>query len=173
MSELKTDPTTKAALGDLVVDCTAMAPFLVDLPRGARAHLRSAQDGLDLVLAEIDANQPTIGESAGVTTLDYTTLTDASQQIDLIDEQLPAARKLVELLEETRAFAEDRRQRQIAAIATAVESRAKVYRDDALLARYEHTREYYSLPGVKAWKTRRKNEALEQEQEGASSDDTE
>lgn len=163
MSEMKSVVTPKVAIGSLAVDCTAMAPFLVDLPRGVRARLRSAQEGLELVLAEIEANQAVVGESAGVTALDFDTLMNANRQIEMVDEQLPAIRKLKELLEETRAYLEDQRQRQIAAIATAVESRAKLQRSDALLAKYERTREYYSAPGVKSWKTRRKNEAAEDE----------
>lgn len=159
MSELKTVVTPKALPGTLTVDCASMASFLVDLPRGARSHLRSAQQGLELVLAEISANQTTVGERAGVTGTDFATLTTASDRIGMIDEQLPAARKLVELLEETRAYLEDQRQRQISAIATAVESRAKLRRSDELLALYERTREYHSAPGVRAWKTRRRNEA--------------
>lgn len=157
MSETK-NLTAFSAIGSLSVDCTAMASFLVDLPRGARARLRTAQPGMALVLAEILANQASIGESAGVTNLDYSTLVTLNDRIDMIDAELPALKKLTELLVETRAHLEDQRQRHIAAIATAVEARAKIQRSPDLLARYERTREYYSAPGVKAWKTRRRNE---------------
>ena len=161
MSELKNPVNAKLSITSLAVDCTPMEPFLVDLPRGARSGLRPAQPGLDLVIAEIEANQPAIGENAGITAYDFDTLLTAGRRIDMIDEQLPTLCKLTEVLTETRAFLKDQRQRQIAAIATAVESRAKLQRSDELLARYERTRDYHSAPGVKAWKTRRKNEAEE------------
>ena len=63
----------------------------------------------------------------------------------------------MELLVETRAQLDDRRHRQVVAIANSVDSRAKLQDGDELVARYERTREYRSEIGVKSWKTRRKN----------------
>lgn len=157
MSENKTFMAGMTDIGSLLVDCTAMAPFLIDLPRGARVKLIASRPGFELVSAEIMANQATFGERAGVTQLDADNLAETNRRIAQIDEQLPAAQKLVEMLIETRAFLDDRRHRQVVAIANAVDSRAKMHGSDDLLARYERTREYRSEVGVKAWKTRRKN----------------
>jgi hypothetical protein len=65
--------------------------------------------------------------------------------------------RCIELLEETRGKLDGQCQHQISAIALSVESRAKAYSDDELLARYEKTRTYRSAVGVKAARTRRKN----------------
>lgn len=146
-------------IGSLRVDCTVMAPFLVDLPRGARARMVVSRPGLDLVSAEIMANQATYGERAGVTQWDADHLVETNRRIAQIDEFLPAATKLVELLVETRAYLDAQRHRQVVAIANSVDSRAKLHGSDDLQARYERTREYRSEVGVKAWKTRRKNAA--------------
>jgi hypothetical protein len=81
------------------------------------------------------------------------------RRIAKIDALLPAARKLVELLEETRAVLDDRRQRQMSAIATAAEGRAKVLRKPELLAKYEKTRAYRSAGAMKGVRTRRRNES--------------
>ena len=78
-----------------------------------------------------------------------------------LDRFLPAARKLVELLTETRAKLEDDRYQIISAVANMVDRRATRAGNGDLLARYEKTRTYRSAIGVKAAKTREKN-SLEQ-----------
>jgi hypothetical protein len=146
-------------LGALAIDCTSMAPFVQDLVPGALVGMRSRQPGYDDVLNEITSNQPTLGGRAGVTDEDIQAFLLANERIAMIDAQLPAARKLVELLEETRGKLDDQCQRQVSAVAVSVESRAKAYGDDELLARYEKTRAYRSAIGLKAARTRRKNAA--------------
>jgi hypothetical protein len=144
-------------LGVLAIDCTALESFVEDLPPGALMGMRARQAGYTDVINEIASNQSTLGGKAGVTDEDLQALLLADERIALIDAQLPAARKLVEMLEETRSKLDDQCQRQISAIALSVQSRAKAYNDDELLARYEKTRTYRSATAVKAAKTRRKN----------------
>ncbi|UQA57781.1 hypothetical protein [Polyangium aurulentum] len=156
------DAFEPVALGVLSIDCSFIAPFVVDLPPGARRGLRVEQEGFEDVVNEILANQPIHGDEAGVTKTDHEAFTVANQRIAQIDAFLPAARKLVELLEETRAALDDQRQRQVSAIADAVEGRAKVHKTGHLLAKYEKTRAYRSAVGFKAAKTRRKNAMAEQ-----------
>src|SRR6185436_13721214 len=77
---------------------------------------------------------------------------------------LPAARKLVEILEESRAKYDDQRQRIVYATAEAVDRRAKHAADGGtLLARYQKTREYRSAIALKGYKTRRRNAPPEAE----------
>jgi predicted Zn-dependent protease len=163
---------TFAEFGTLTIDCSSLEPFLIDLPIGGRVGLKTEQPGLDLAVAEIMANQANHGDKAGVTALDVQLLRDTSKKIDSIDEQLPAVRKLLEVLEETRAVLDDQRNRQVSAIASAVENRAKIHRDDGLLAKYENTRTYRSASGHKAARTRRRNLAIQAQQAAGQAEAT-
>jgi hypothetical protein len=144
-------------IGTLLIDATPFAEFIVDLPPGARQGLRSEQAGYGDAVAEVVSNQAVWGDQAGITAGDFAELTLANERIAKIDALLPAARKMVEVLEETRALLDDRRQRQVSAIATAVEGRAKALRKPELLAKYEKTRAYRSAIAMKAARTRRRN----------------
>lgn len=156
------DSIEPVAVGALSIDCSFLAPFVVDLPPGARRGLRSEQEGFAEVVNEILANQVKHGEEAGITKTDHDAFTIANERVAQIDAVLPAARKLVELLEETRAVLDDQRQRQAFAMAEVVEGRAKVKKSGQLLAKYEKTRAYRSAIGLKAARTRRRNAMAEQ-----------
>jgi len=160
--------------GDLVFDASELASFLVDLPEGALRGLRAAQEGFKEVLAEIFANQADWGEKAGILAADTADIEDLNLKIDRIDDFVPAGLKFVELLLETRAKLDDRRQRLVNSFAESVERRAKVLDDgDSLLARYQRTRAYRSAPGKKAFRTRRRKEqALLAQAEAAASQAT-
>lgn len=145
-------------IGELAVDATELEGKLVDLPKGARRRLRGDQPGLAKAMKEIRDNQPLYGEMAGVTGRNFEDLRATDELIAEIDARLPAARKLVEILEESRAVAADKRHRLISAVASAVEMQAKAHGDSELLARYEQTRVYRSAIAKKAWRTRRRNQ---------------
>ncbi|ACY15196.1 hypothetical protein [Haliangium ochraceum] len=147
----------KPVIGDLSIDASALAEVIVDLPPGKRLGLRSTQPGFAEAVAEIRANQPGFGSLAGLRDDVVATLDGDIALRDEIDAFLPAALKLAELLEETRAVIDDRLQRQVFIIAQAVESRAKLLRDDELLARYARTSAYRSAIGNKAARTRARN----------------
>lgn len=145
-------------LGELHIDASDLASFIVDLQDGATRGMRTEQENFPEVLGEIAANQASLGDKAGITASDYGDLQLANERIAQIDVFLPAARKLVEVLEESRARLDDQRQRAVHGFARSVEDRAKTRDDGAtLLAKYEKTRAYRSAIGVKALKTRLKN----------------
>lgn len=147
--------------GELSVDAIALQNDLIDLPPGGLQRLRTEQPNFMTTLAEILGNQETYGARAGVTPLVFGDLLLANQRIADIDARLPAARKLVEVLEESRAVRVDQRQRLVSTIAKTVELQAKARDDEELLARYSQTRAYRSAIGKKAARTRRRNEKLE------------
>jgi hypothetical protein len=146
-------------VGDLVLDATDLAGFIVDLPPGKRLGLRSTQPGFEGVVGELRANQPTLGAQAGLRDEDLAGLEEDLGHRAEIQARLPAARKLVELLEETDAVIGDRLQRRAFSMGQTVEARAKMLGDDTLLARYAKTREYRSAIGNKAARTRLRNQA--------------
>ena len=156
------DPT-KPIVGELAVDCISIGGDLIDLPPGKLQRLRTEQPNFPRALTEILANQESFGERAGITPLVFQELLLANQRIDAIDERLPAARKLVEVLEESRAMRVDQRQRLVSTIAKTVELQAKARGDEEVLARYAETRAYRSAIGKKAARTRRRNEERENE----------
>jgi len=155
---------TTPVVGAPGIDCSAIAMHLVDLPEDAMRGLLTIQAGFVEVLLEILDNQATWGDKAGITNSDFASLELSCDIIEQIDSYLPAARKLVEMLLETRALHEDIRQRMVRAIAEGVERRAKLRADgDDLLARYQKTREYRSAIGLKGYKTRLRNNKAMQE----------
>lgn len=153
------DDPKKPLIGALAIDATPVASFAVDLEAGAMQGMRTEQPGFPDVLKEIFSNQAAMGDLAGVTASDLAELQKTNEQIDQLDVYLPPAEKLAEVLVETRAKLDDKRQRLVSAIAQAVESRAKSSGNQDLLAKYEKTRAYRSAVGLKAARTRRKNAA--------------
>ncbi len=143
--------------GTLVVDCTPLAEFMEDLPPRGMVGMRSEQPGYQDVIVEITSNQAAWGAGAGVVANDLAEIELADQRIAEIDKYLPALRKLAQMLVETRAVLDDRRQRRVSAIAKTIDVRSEVDGDGKLLAKYEKTRAYRSAIAVKAAKTRRKN----------------
>jgi hypothetical protein len=144
-------------IGELAVDATALFNDLVDLAERERQGMRSAQSGYPKAEAEVVANQPVFGERAGITGFVFQQLIHSSEVIEKIDEQLPAVEKLLEILVESRAYHDDRRQRLVSGIAKSVEAQAAALGDSELLAKYQYTREYRSSIANKAARTRRRN----------------
>lgn len=149
------------SLHDLLLDARHLQPKIRDLPNGARQGMRVEQANFPLVVKEITDNQPLYGEQAGISPRNFSDLQAGLQCVAEIDALLPSARKFLELLEETRAYEMDQVQRMVSSIAYSVEGRAKAYKDDSLLARYEQTRAYRSATGLKAARTRLRNQVPE------------
>lgn len=146
--------------GALSVDASDMQPDLVDLAERERLGLRSTQPGFAEAQAEIEFNQPTLGGRGGITDFVFQQLRHSSACIKKIDEQLPAVQKLLEILVESRAWHDDRRQRLVSGIAKSVEAQAAALGDHELLAKYQFTREYRSSIARKAARTRKRNQEL-------------
>ena len=153
------------SIGDLAVDATELAPIIVDLPPGARRGLLSSQPGCADVVTELRSNQKDFGARAGVRDEEVSDLEGLLANIARIDRVLPAARKQVELLEETRAVQDDTLQRRIYQIAQSVERRSRINGNGDLAARYEKSCQYRSAIGVRAARTRRRNEVSQAEDE--------
>jgi hypothetical protein len=151
------DKAKAVSLNDLFLDARHLAPGVRDLPPGGRVGLRTEQPGYQDTIREIVDNQPLYGEKAGITGRNFQDLQDALKRVAEFDAILPSARKLLEVLEESRAYDMDQIQRMVHSIASSVEGRASAYKDDELLARYEQTRTYRSATGVKAARTRLRN----------------
>lgn len=152
------DKAKPVSLNDLFLDARHLAPGVRDLPGGARQGMRTEQPGFTITIKEIVDNQPLYGEKAGITARNFQDLLDALKRVDEFDAILPSARKLLEVLEESRAYDMDQIQRMVHSFASSVEGMASAYKDDELLARYEQTRTYRSAAGIKAARTRLRNQ---------------
>jgi hypothetical protein len=155
----------KPAIIDMICDIRHMGGYLVDLEPGARQGMRVTTEEFPGMAEEIIDNQPVYGERAGISAKDAEAFISAVERKRDIDTHLRVARKMVEVLEETGAVEDDKAQRLAYGFAQTIEARARAFGDPELLARYEKTRAYRSAAGFKAAKTRRRNEA-DQEQPG-------
>ena len=143
----------------LCFDIRHMAEYLSDIEGGARQGLRVAQPGFREATAELLANQVSYGERAGISERDFLAFKTLLEQHEEVRKYLYQATKIAEMLEESSAVIDDQLQRMVFAFAQIVEARAKGFDDPDLLAKYEQVRAYRSAIGLKAAKTRRRNEA--------------
>lgn len=150
----------KTGPSPFVIDARDVASFLVDLPRGATRGMKRAQEGFDLVLLEIFANQPKLGETIGILSRDVEELRLLTARLELIAKHLPNLRKLLELMVETELVLDNRRQQLVRTIAKTVDNAAYLNKSDSISARYEETRNYRSAPAKKGVKTRQRRAAL-------------
>jgi hypothetical protein len=80
------------------------------------------------------------------------------QRLDVVNEYIPAVRRALRILLDTKTSLEDGIQRSIFMIARTVDARAQSEKGDELLAKYKETREYRSATGRKAARTRQRNQ---------------
>src|SRR5262245_7173275 len=97
-------------VGDLVFDGSEFAPYVVDLPPGACQGVLTTREGFSLVCQELLTNQAVLGAMAGIADQEITDLETTNARIERIDVFLPALRKAVEILTETRYKLDDQRQ---------------------------------------------------------------
>jgi hypothetical protein len=154
------------------IDLAALKPFLVDLPPGAMRGMRHVQDGWESVVHEITQNQAKFGGRAGISEADFTKFTALNKQYAQIRVQVPLMSKALEILTESLAYVDNLRHRLASTFADAAESHANAEGGDpTLITAYEKTIAYRGIIGVKAFKTRKKNEEAKAASGGATADD--
>lgn len=119
--------------------------------------LRPDQEGITEVRVELEHALPVSGAAVGVPDDVHDHFVMCNETIDMIDQQLGVARKLVEVLEESRAFYVDARNNDISLIVDALQSRAQRRKEPALLLPFERTLRYPSQAAQKGVRTRRRN----------------
>ena len=155
--------------GDLNIDAPELESYLVDLAEGATQGMRREQEGLSEVVQEVTANQEKWGAKAGVTADEVAGIVTTTAQIARLRAYRPAVAKLLEMINETEALLEDKRETLIRSVAESVDAKAKMVGEE-LFAKYEHTRAYRSAVGTKAARTRNKNADAALPKVGASGD---
>jgi hypothetical protein len=142
--------------GDLVIDASPLREKLVDLPEGGLKGLAHEKEGFKELMEELTANQEIYGVRAGISSEDLKNIGSLNLLLAEIDSYIPAANKLAELLQESRAYYEDKRERFVKLLVDSLLNRSRANQDKEILARYEKTRAYYSQIGKKAAQTRAK-----------------
>lgn len=149
----------KPEMRSLIIDARALDGILVDADAGTMRGMKRAQAGFHRVLQEITDNQRNVGPEVGVLQSQVDELNQLTEQIALVDNYLPAAQKLVEMMLETQALLDHRRHEIISAVAKVVDAQSAALKKDELRAHYQHTRSYRSAIAKKGVKTRQKNAA--------------
>ena len=103
---------------------------------------------------------------AGITSNEVASIVTMTAQIAQIRAYRPAVAKLLEMLDETEAELDDKRDTLIRSVAGSVDVKALTAGEE-LVAKYEKTRAYRSAAGHKAAKTRKKNVDAEAAQAAA------
>jgi len=130
---------------------------LKDLEPGERRGMRTDQEGFEQMASELAQQVPVHGAAAGIPQDVYDHFLMCNDTVTLIDVELPVARKIVEVLEESRAYYVNARQNDVGLMVDAMRSRAQRRKDESILAPFQLTIQYNGQIGVKAVKTRKKN----------------
>lgn len=148
------------------IDASNLQGRLIDLTAQQRKGLRPDKANFEKAKQELTTQFPLKGSAAGIPQDVFDEFVASNAVVELIDEKLADAKKLVEVLSETRAYHVNIRQNSVSLIADAIQSRARRKKDPSLLAPFPETLKYVGQSGVKAAKTRKKNKeaALPQDQ---------
>lgn len=155
--------------GPLIVDVTKLGGFLADLNPGGMQRLRREKEGIDGVIAELAQSMPGFGAAAGVSPEVYASFLATNDRLAQIRTARAVVGKLYEVLTESEVLHEHNRENEISIIVDAVKSMAR-RKDDSILAPFEKTLKYNAQSAEKAAKTRRKNLAEAEEQDGDGAD---
>jgi hypothetical protein len=137
------------------IDGGEFEDYAEDAPPGALQGLLFTHEDFSKACDEVFSAHAQYGATAGIPDGDIKDLTEANARIARIDAFLPAYLKAAEVLTETRAKLDDKRQRLILDAANSVDRRAG--KTPVLLAKYEKTRAYRSAIALKGVKTKAEN----------------
>ncbi|MFS8071864.1 MAG: hypothetical protein ACMG6S_36300, partial [Byssovorax sp.] len=106
---------------------------------GEKIALSEDDRSLSEVVQEVTANQEKWGGKAGVTADEVAGIVTTTAEIAKLRAYRPAVAKLLEMINETEALLEDKRETLIRTVAESVDAKAKMVGEE-LFAKYEHTR---------------------------------
>ena len=144
--------------GSHKIDISALVGKLFDLDPRAMQGLRTELEGFPEVTVEL-SETVSVHADAGVPQDVYEHFAECNSIIAQIDQCLVQVEKLAEVLRESRAYYVNARQNDISMIVDALRSRALRRKNSSLLSQFEKTIRYATQVGLKAARTRRRNEA--------------
>ncbi len=146
-----------AYTGSITVDLANVKDTLVDLPPGALQGVRREQPGMAGVLAELAHALPHYGNEAEVHGAFHARIMQASIDIRKLEEHEVLLKKLLEVVQESKAQLMNNREYDISAVAAKVVESATRQKKPELMAHFEKTLHYRSQAALKAQATRKKN----------------
>ena len=146
-----------AYTGSITVDLANVKDALVDLPPGALQGVRREQPGIAGVLAELAHALPQYGNEAEVHGAFHARIMQASIDIRKLEEHEVLLKKLLEVVQESKAQLMNNREYDISAVAAKVVESATRQKKPELMAHFEKTLHYRSQAALKAQATRKKN----------------
>ncbi|HZF52915.1 MAG TPA: hypothetical protein VE093_29865 [Polyangiaceae bacterium] len=155
--------------GPLTIDLTPLEGRLVNLPPGGTQRLRRERDGIEGVIAELNAVVPKHGGAVGITTEIYHQFTECNEDLAKIRAARGVVQKLAEVLRESEAHKEHVREGLLSILAKAVKSAAQ-HMDASLVAHFEKTLKYNAQLAYKAARTRRRNAKVDEPRESDEGD---
>lgn len=145
-----------AYTGSLTADLANVKDALVDLPPGALHGVRREQPGIAGVLAELAHALPQYGNDAEVHGAFHSRIMQASIDIQKLEEHEIILKKMLEVVQESKAQWMNNREYDISAVGAKVVESATRQKKPELLAYFEKTLQYRSQVGLKAVATRKK-----------------
>lgn len=158
----------KPYTGPDTLEFKEVTPFLVDVKEGGTKGCRREKEGIGEVLYELAVAMPKLGDAAGISQAVYAEIVEGTSRIEKLRALRGQLEKALEVVEETEAVEEHKRESNIAIVADTVKMTAR-RKDESVLAPFEKTLNYHAQFAEKAWKTRRRNkkEAAEQAKQAA------
>lgn len=148
------EKTYRPYTGPAVLELTDVMPILADIPKGSLSALRREKDGIAEVLHELSMAVPAFGEVAGVAS-NYAEIVESTSRIEKLRVLRSRLAKALEVVDESEAVEEHKRETSIACIVDIVRSTAR-RKDASIAAPFEKTLKYHGQFADKAWKTRRR-----------------
>jgi hypothetical protein len=150
------DDPSKPHPEDLKIDLTDVQEILYDLPPTDFRSLRPAKPGEEEVRRELLDNQPEHGAAAGISVGDVAVIVECSENVEKIDKKRDRVKKALEILDESRAYWIDRRERKYTAMREKADTSYKESRDEQIRAKFERLPRYCGQNAEKAARTRRR-----------------
>lgn len=152
--------TGQAYTGPATFDLTTIVSILVDQPPGALRGMRRDQPGIEEVIRELADAVASHGAEAGVPTEAYQRFLDSTEKLAQVRQNSAALLKMAEVLQETEATFENRREQALSQMVDAVKSTVKRTKNTAIQAPFEKSIRYTQQTSEKGVKTRAKNKAM-------------
>jgi len=149
--------------GPVVVDVSAVARLLVDIPPGAARYLRPERQGIEGVIDELESNFVAHGAAAGIPPSAFEHFIYTTKAIAALREARKPLAKLLEVVNESEAKLVHERENSVSQMADAVRSAAKRSAGDGIRAPFEKLLTYNAQVAAKAADTRRRNAKAEAE----------
>lgn len=151
------DEPSKPHPEDLLTDLTDLFDILYDLPPTDRRSIRRERPGEEAMRQELVDNQPQYGEVAGISAGDVALVVQCTENVKRIDSKRQRVNKALELLDESRDYWIDKRERRYTTMREKADSSYKETKNEQIRAKFELLPAYCGQSADKAVKTRKQN----------------